>query len=305
MNEFYVYLLCYPITELPFYVGKGKGNRAWKHSKFVKSNGCNSFKYNVIRKINEQGLEPIIKIIDSNLSEQIAFELEMFMIDMLGRRNNNTGMLTNMTDGGEGVSGYKHSEESKQRISEANKGKIISEESKQRMRKPRSEAGRLAIRQAKQNSTYVVSDETRKNMSIARKGKPSGRKGKVNSAESNLKRSLTLKGRAVEMVECPHCLSTISKHTSKLFHFDNCKDNPNYDDSLAYVVPKLHCEHCGIFAAKQIFDRHHGKNCKSNPNTDEIEVFKFKITTCPHCGTEGGGSNMKRYHFDNCKELVR
>jgi hypothetical protein len=47
--------------------------------------------------------------------------------------------LVNLTDGGEGgCPGYKHTEEAKKKISKCHKGKVVSEESREKMRKPKN-----------------------------------------------------------------------------------------------------------------------------------------------------------------------
>ena len=51
-----------------------------------------------------------------NLSEDEAFKHEIYMIAVLGRRDLCTGILRNMTDGGEGCAGRVLSEETKRRI---------------------------------------------------------------------------------------------------------------------------------------------------------------------------------------------
>lgn len=102
-NEFYVYVLldprkCYS----PFYVGKGHGSRA-KIS--AREAGTNSLKKNVIYKIKNSGHKPVIMYWEKELNECRAFEIEIELIARWGRRNNNTGILTNLTDGGEGTVG--------------------------------------------------------------------------------------------------------------------------------------------------------------------------------------------------------
>lgn len=59
----------------------------------------------------------------SDLSEEDAFDLEKFLIQEIGRKNINKGPLVNLTDGGDGVSGYRFTEVQIQKMSEAQKGK--------------------------------------------------------------------------------------------------------------------------------------------------------------------------------------
>lgn len=115
---FYVYELRYP-DGTPFYVGKGSGNRCNGH--FYKSNITNPLKKNVINKIRSNNQEPLVVIVFDNLQEHIAFETECFLIAHYGRRDNNTGILTNMTDGGEGCSGKVISDTTRKKISDTKK----------------------------------------------------------------------------------------------------------------------------------------------------------------------------------------
>lgn len=61
-----------------------------------------------------------------------------------GLRENHRGY--NMTDGGDGVKGYKHSDDAVQRIAEKIRGKKRSEETRERMRKPKAEAHKEKLR---------------------------------------------------------------------------------------------------------------------------------------------------------------
>jgi hypothetical protein len=55
--------------------------------------------------------------------EQSCFEMEMFLISLYGRKDNKTGILCNHTDGGEGNSGWKMSQNQKDHLSKLKKGK--------------------------------------------------------------------------------------------------------------------------------------------------------------------------------------
>jgi len=89
-----------------FYVGKGNNYRAWQKS--------NRSKYwNRVK--NKYGLNVVI--FKDNMTEKDAFSLERELISAIGLEN-----LTNHTSGGEGILGFKHSEETKKKMSQSQKG---------------------------------------------------------------------------------------------------------------------------------------------------------------------------------------
>ena len=244
MNNYYTYALINPFTNQPFYIGKGKKNRAMDHiNEALKTSNkeSNPNKLNTIREILSNNGKVIIKYIDTNLTEKLAFELEIFVIELLGRSNNNTGILTNMTKGGEGCGGENnpnygkrgedsiwwgrhHTEETKRKQSEKQKGKIISEEHKQNMRKPKSEQGRLNIAKARLESDYRPSEETKRKTSETLKGRPSPNKGRPMTEENKQMISERFLGVPKTKIECPHCKKMTAVHTAKRWHFDNCKE---------------------------------------------------------------------------------
>ena len=105
MSIYFVYIYRHPKTKVPFYVGYGKNQRHLDHLKEAKGSPTpqpREHKLNTIRKILREGLEPIIEIVDSGLSKEVACELEMFLISEIGRADKNEGPLTNQTMGGDG-----------------------------------------------------------------------------------------------------------------------------------------------------------------------------------------------------------
>lgn len=110
--KYYVYHLIDPRTNSPFYVGKGRGQRMYSHLRAVLNghnpNG-NSYLANRIRKILSLGMKFGYRKIVENVSEEDAFNVEVSEIKKYGIRGK--GCLCNLTEGGEGVSGLKHTPE--------------------------------------------------------------------------------------------------------------------------------------------------------------------------------------------------
>jgi hypothetical protein len=76
----YVYLYINPFSDEVFYIGKGKGNRAFQHL----SESKESEKTEQIRAIQQRGKEPRIEILRYGLSEREAALVEASAIDLIG-----------------------------------------------------------------------------------------------------------------------------------------------------------------------------------------------------------------------------
>jgi hypothetical protein len=189
----------------PYYIGKGKGDRAY-------SKGS--------RKLKPPSKDRIL-IILQNLTEEQAFSNEINYIAWYGRKDKGTGILRNLTDGGDGMSGYKptpetikkisetkkksgkmignkhglgyrHTEEAKKKIAEAGMGRKHSPESLEKQRqkmigKVPWNKGKTGL-QVSPNKGIPRSEETKRKISEATKGK-------VRSEEFKKKMSIISKGR--------------------------------------------------------------------------------------------------------------
>lgn len=120
VNSFYTYLLIDPITRQPFYVGKGTGRRMYEHYR-IRTRLTNQLLKNKILKICEQGKSIIYEKVLVNVDERSAFEKERELVEQYGRKIDGTGILCNLTLGGEGGSSYRTLEQRK-RQSERMKG---------------------------------------------------------------------------------------------------------------------------------------------------------------------------------------
>lgn len=107
-QQFYVYLLRDPRPNKnlqPIYIGKGKGNRAYRWWRYPSQRHHNPLLKRVLAKISKTGLNPQVAIIRRFDNEADAFQCEIALIAQYGRVNIGTGTLCNLTDGGEGCSG--------------------------------------------------------------------------------------------------------------------------------------------------------------------------------------------------------
>jgi hypothetical protein len=99
MNDFYVYSLTDPRDGKTFYIGKGVGKRI---KTYYKTDPAVSRATKVvIEAIRLEGLDVDVRIVDENLTEHAAVDLEERLIRQYGRRTKDiNGTLTNVASKG-------------------------------------------------------------------------------------------------------------------------------------------------------------------------------------------------------------
>lgn len=141
----------------PYYIGKGFGRRMYEKHRC----GTPPDQNNIV-------------LLAENLSDAAAIKQEIKLIAEYGRIDLGTGILRNLTDGGEGVAGRIVTKETRQKISEGHKGKTLSETHKQNLSKAltgRKLPDGVAEKISKANKGMKRSNETKKNISNALKGR--------------------------------------------------------------------------------------------------------------------------------------
>ena len=160
----------------PYYVGKGQGRRwAQKHGVAIPP-------------------KERVKFVQENMLEQDAFRLEEELILKYGRKDLGTGILRNLTSGGEGQTPG-----------------------------PEVRAKLSAIKQGKKPNNYGKTVSYKKDRKWDRQGEKHHMHGKNHSDEARQKISEGIKANWDRPVQtCPHC-GKQGKVGMTRWHFDNCK----------------------------------------------------------------------------------
>jgi len=275
MNEvFYVYEHIRNDTNEIFYVGKGSNDRCFTNI------GRNQHWHNIV---NFAGFT--VRMIFENITEELALELEKELIKELREQG---VPLVNYTDGGDGVSGYKHTNEARAKMSEKKTGvklEPFSEEHKQKMSK---------AAMGDNNPMYgkEITDEHRARLIVSAKAKVFSPEHRTNLSKALIGRKFSAETRK-KIGEAFKGKKLSEEHKQKIS--ESLKGHKN---NLGITLSEKHKKNISESMKGKELSEEHKKNLSKN-------ALSRPIITCPHCGKSGSANNMKRYHFDNCKKKLQ
>jgi len=182
-TDYYVYEHLLPDSQTVFYVGMGRGSRAYGKT------SRNPFWRAVVAKHFGPNKRPIVRFAQKGLSKEAALELEVRLIEQYGRRDIETGPLVNLSTGGEhAVPG----EQTRQNQSEAAKRKFQNPEMSQHY----SEAQRRRFTDPEQRRKASEANKGNPKVMVAAakgaeavRGKEAWNKGQAASEETKAKQA--------------------------------------------------------------------------------------------------------------------
>ena len=150
----------------PFYIGIGSDTKYRRANDITY--GRNPLHQRILDKTSI-----LVEIILDDLTWEEACTKEKELIKLYGRKDQGTGILCNLTAGGEGTIGIIRNKETRIKMSDAQKGKVRSEEHKRKL--SISGKGKIRTEESKRKSSDSLkgrkhSEESKRKMSESRMG---------------------------------------------------------------------------------------------------------------------------------------
>lgn len=183
---FYTYAHFKPDNSV-FYIGKGRGRRAWSDK------NRNPHWHHVTAKHKEHKVE----VLAQWPTEQEAFDHEKFLIWCFRDMGYS---MANIADGGEGCSGLVHTDAVKQKISKIHKGKKLTPEHIEVIRK--ASTGRKHSEEVKEhlrkiNKERVLTEDQQQRIRAAHVGRKLSEETKKKISEAHMGKTMSAEHRAI------------------------------------------------------------------------------------------------------------
>jgi hypothetical protein len=157
----------------PFYIGIGGDNKG----KYQRANRKSYRSAHWERIINKT--EYRVDILEDDLSWEEAQEKEKWWISFYGRSDTGAGTLVNHTDGGDGMLGFKTSDKTRKHLSEIRKGKCWRKPGWKMSQEHKEVIRQKMIGRSPSNKGIPLTEEQKRKISEAKKGKPSEKRKAV------------------------------------------------------------------------------------------------------------------------------